>query len=461
MWIFDKIYVIPFLIILLTTIIIELSIKKNNLQQFIGRKLLHIIAICCCAIAINNSAHLYELSFVFLAFSLILLVLVYKDFFSAQYQKSYGIALFPLAFFILLQFNFLTKNEILFAVLTLGFSDAIAGYVGHTFGKKQIKFLQETKSWIGFVTFYIVCIMLYFFLYGFSYFYVAFIVALIPALSELFSYKGSDNLTVPILTALWLHIINAMPSSILFSNLVYVLIIILCAILAYRKKWLTMEGNCAAILVGCLVIFSKDIMHLLPLAIFFATGSIASKLNKNIAEKNGRNAIQVFANGLVATICLLLFYFTKNEVYYIAFFASIAISMTDTLSSEIGKYAKQPTYDIIQLKKASIGLSGGISFAGTIAGLLATVFYSTIIYFIFSLSITHTIIIAFIGFTGMLLDSILGSVVQAKYKTTNGIIVETENGKLIKGFAWCTNDVVNIMSNLIAIILFIVYSKLI
>ncbi len=459
MWIFDKLYLLSFLTILLTTIVIEFSIKKNKLPQFIGRKLLHLIAIVCCAITIHYSTHVFQLSFVFLVFAILLFVLVYKNLFAVKFEKSYGIALFPLSFFILLQCNFLSKNEILFAMLTLGFADAIAGYMGFTFSKKQIKFLQETKSWIGFFSFYITCLFVYFYLFGFTHFYVGFIVAFIPALSELFSYKGSDNLTVPIISALWVYIINNKGNEILATNCVYILILIALAFVAYYKKWLSVEGNCAAILVGCIVIFSVDIMHLIPLAIFFAVGSVATKLNKNNAEKNGRNAIQVFANGLIAAICLLLFYFTKEQVYYIAFFASIAISMTDTMSSEIGKFIKQPTYDIIQLKKTTIGLSGGISFAGTIAGLLTTILYSIILYAIFNLTWLSLISNASIGFIGMLLDSILGSLFQAKYKSNNGIISESENGYLIKGYRWCTNDLVNIMSNFITIIMFIAYSK--
>jgi uncharacterized membrane protein len=53
------------------------------------------------------------------------------------------------------------------------------------------------------------------------------------------------------------------------------------------------------------------------------------------------------------------------------------------------------------------------------------------------------------GFCGMLADSFLGSWLQAKYKTANGHITEkpVQGTLLVKGYAWCGNDMVNLLAN--------------
>lgn len=447
-------YLYCFAIILIATISIEASIRQKWINTFIGRKILHIIAVSTCAYCIHSSTHLIVLSYAFLAFSLLLFLLIHYKLFATNTGSSYGIALFPLAFFVLLQMPFLHKHTITFAVLTLALADAAAGYVGHYYSKQKILFFKEEKSWLGFSSFFIVTALLYLRYFSFTFPQMTLLVAFVPALAELFSYKGSDNFTVPIITALWLYIIQVTPDNILLQKTIILIVIIVLAIAAWYKKWLTVSGALAALFIGTLVIFFADALHLVPLAIFLTTGSIASTLNEKQLNTTGRNATQVFANGIVAVCCLIIYSITKVELYYIAFFISIAISMSDTISSEIGKYCKQSTYDVISLKKTTIGLSGGISIAGTLAGLIASIMYAYIVYVVFSLTLQNGILIGIIGFIGMLIDSVLGSTLQAKYATINNLITEEKTSHLVKGYAWCTNDVVNNITNIITIIFY-------
>lgn len=451
----NKLNLFCFGIILCSTIIIEFGIKRGWFSFFIGRKVLHIIAIITCAYCIYHSINRNMLSYLFLAFAIVLAVLVYKKLFATSNNQSYGIAIFPFAFFVLLQMPFLHIHTVLFSIVTLAFADAIAGYMGYTYSKQKIVFLQEPKSWIGFFSFYMITLFLYFGYFGYTFFYLGFLIALVPALTELFSYKGSDNFSVPIVTALWFYAIQSIPNATLLQNTYFLILMLVLAFLAYYKKWLTVSGATASFLIGCLVIFFGSIIYLVPLAIFLITGSLASTISKDKEEKTGRSAIQVFANGIIATICLVIFYFTLSHVFWIAFFASIAISMTDTMSSEIGKYFKQTTYDIVLWKKTAVGLSGGVSLYGSIAGLLASALFSIVVYFIFALSVQNAMLVFSIGFVGMLVDSVLGSVLQAKYKNVYGIVVENKTNSLIKGYAWCTNDVVNVLSNMMTILGFI------
>jgi uncharacterized membrane protein len=60
--------------------------------------------------------------------------------------------------------------------------------------------------------------------------------------------------------------------------------------------------------------------------------------------------------------------------------------------------------------------------------------------------------VALSGFTGMLLDSMLGSWLQVKYRNENGQIGDT-GIHIVKGHERINNDAVNFISNLITIML--------
>lgn len=220
----------------------------------------------------------------------------------------------------------------------------------------------------------------------------------------------------------------------------------------YVKQWLTESGSLSAFFTACILYPGGYVMFILPVFLL-AGGSLLSKINEDNTEKGGRNAIQVMANGGVAFFCLVWSYYTHTVTLQVlleqAFMISFGVSICDTFSSEGGKYFKGRTVDIIGFKAMKPGLSGGISWQGSMAGLLA-------LCVIMPLSETllaegtgpHPYIIVF-GFAGMLADSVFGSVLQAKYKSGKGELTEDHipYAMPVKGYIWCTNDVVNLMSN--------------
>lgn len=447
---------IPLAIIVVVALLIEYGIRRNVCSYFIARKLLHIIAITCCAVAILHTTHTVYLGVLFLIGSIILSILLYYKVLATSNSTSYGIALFPLAFFILLCFTSLPLQYIYYSVLTLAISDAAAGIVGYYYGRRTIIFLAEPKTMLGFFTFWVVTTGLYALVFPYTHYSTYCIIGLVPALVELFSYKGSDNVTVPLCTALWLYIVQHINANVAAMYLLYTAVLVLLACIVYFKRWLTLSGTMAALLTGILIIYMAGIIHLLPLAIFFVSGSLAAKLTAQLYVQGHRNAVQVYANGIVAICCISIYYLTGIQVYYIAYFASIAISFADTMSSDIGKYYRQKTYDIIHRTPVAVGLSGGISIAGTMAGVITALVYAGLVYAVFPISIVQAVIICVIGILGMVTDSVLGSLLQAKYRNHYGSIVEEKNTYLVKGYSWCTNDVVNVMSNAITIVLYII-----
>ncbi len=236
--------------------------------------------------------------------------------------------------------------------------------------------------------------------------------------------------------------------------------------LAYVKRSLTIDGLIAAIVLGTVIYVFGSIVVWGVLISFFVSSSLLSKRHeqKEKVSSKGRNYRQVFANGAVAAIGCILYYFLQSEVFMIAAVASIASSNADTWASEIGVLTKGKTIHILNFTPATQGVSGAISLLGTFASLLGACFISAVFITLYALSqditipvlISYGLIVIISGFLGCLIDSLLGGSIQARYKgTETGIITEhheLQNESVIKirGFTCITNDTVNLLSALFA-----------
>jgi uncharacterized protein (TIGR00297 family) len=444
-------YFIASLVIVILTVSIHLSTKRGSLAMESGRKILHFSVIMVCAYVIWQSEVRSLLAGIFFGAAVLLFLITQRDLLLPDERRSYGIALFPVAFGILM-LSPLSKSAVVFGVLTLGISDALAGYLGHRYAKRKVLFLAEYKSWLGFGVFYASTLLIGYFFLGAT--PTLFLLALVPALVELFSYRGSDNLAVPIVAAAWFAFLQ----NYLFSLgvLAFLGILALFGYFALYKKWLTEAGAAAAALLAVVIITLTSPLYLVPLFVFFGIGSLSSKLSSKAKEKAGRNAIQVFANGLVPTLCVCGYATTGAQVYVIAYFAAVCIHFADTISSDVGTYYGQKTYDILTFRVTPVGLSGGVSVAGTLAGVLAAVGFAFLMRPIFWISTAYVLHIAVLGIAGMLLDSVLGSRFQAKYDYL-GVEIErpSEGAHLVKGFSWLQNDLVNLLSSAVLVVVYL------
>lgn len=256
----------------------------------------------------------------------------------------------------------------------------------------------------------------------------------------------------------------------------YIIIIIcsnvlLCRI-AYLKKSLSFTGTIATLLVGSFVFWNLSLSGWMILIIFFVSSTILTKIArpyakrvaKGIQKKGGcRDHIQVFANGGPATICAILYGFTGNHSFLVLFGAAIAEANSDTWSGEIGIMSKKKPILISTMKECEPGLSGGVTVVGTFGGFCGSVliaiswacfFHSKGDFDWFS----DSICIALAGFSGAIIDSILGSTVQAHYydETTDRITEHrVKNGvelPLCKGIEFIDNDAVNFLSNIYSVV---------
>lgn len=249
------------------------------------------------------------------------------------------------------------------------------------------------------------------------------------------------------------------------------------SLVALLKKSLSISGAFAASISGTAIFYFGGIYLSAIMIAFFASSSILSSFKKhrktftyNIHEKSGgRDYVQVLANGGVGLIFSALWFVTKEPIYLIAYTVSFAAANADTWASEVGILSNAKPISILNFKKVEKGVSGAISILGTIsailgAGFVAAIFFmGHILKFGFSIkAIVFSMIIVILGFTGCIIDSLLGATIQAKYrcdicgKITEKRVHHEKSTKLVVGFKYINNDMVNFIS-ILAVALIVIF----
>lgn len=222
------------------------------------------------------------------------------------------------------------------------------------------------------------------------------------------------------------------------------------------RKSLSIDGAVAAVWVGLWVMFFAGPLWLLPLFFFFISSTLLGRLSRrkrvqsDVKHGKARDYKQVLCNGGI--YALLASFAGPNGGWPLWLMAvSMAVSTADTWSSEYGIYRSGATYDILRLKPIPIGVSGGVSVAGTVAGLLGAASIALLVGLLTTEGLTFKgfALITLAGFGGMLFDSVLGAGAQARYRDQNGILSDTESigARLYSGRRYISNDGVNLWSN--------------
>ena len=220
---------------------------------------------------------------------------------------------------------------------------------------------------------------------------------------------------------------------------------------AYRAEALTGDGAVAAYLIGLIIFGSGGWSWIIPLLIFLVSSSLLAKYQNPDAPGSKRNISQVFANGSVAlTIALLHFYLSLPNAF-ILYLAAIAAATADTWATEIGFFSPRQPVSIATLKKVEKGSSGGITLLGTAGSVIGAAVIG-LTGMLWGLSSLEAAVITVAGFTGSILDSILGATIQGKFqcpecnKITEKRIHCGIKSIKIEGFAWLDNNLVNFIN---------------
>lgn len=228
------------------------------------------------------------------------------------------------------------------------------------------------------------------------------------------------------------------------------------ALFALWRKKITVPGVIAAWIMGIIITYAGGIYSFIALALTFILTIITDKLKrKNRDEK--RTIYQMFSNVLTATCALIIYYFKQNEIFIVMYFAVMSGSLADTMASSIGSLSKGININPLTFKRMQKGESGAVSSLGISASFLAGFIIGGVYYLSGGYIINYLIIILMSGF-GSFIDSVMGAYLQGKFKCSKcRRIVETKvhcnkETKLVKGFSFMNNDMVNLISNVMVFV---------
>ncbi len=244
----------------------------------------------------------------------------------------------------------------------------------------------------------------------------------------------------------------------------------LVAAVAYKTGSLSRSGAMAAILSGGLIFGLGDFKWTSLLLGFFISSSLLSRafaghkigLSDKFAKGSQRDASQVLANSGVG-VCLVLIntFMPGQDWVWVAYAGAMAAVNADTWATELGVLNPQPPRLVTTGAQVARGTSGGVSLMGSMAalgggawiGLLAMLW-----------SNDHTGWQLFFGtmlagLAGSFFDSLLGATVQAIYtcpvchKETERYPIHTcgAQTRLIRGWSWLNNDLVNLAASIFGV----------
>ncbi len=169
-------------------------------------------------------------------------------------------------------------------------------------------------------------------------------------------------------------------------------------------------------------------------------------------KRQARDARQVLANGGAAAACALAYAVTRSPVLAAAFAGALAAAAADTWGTELGTLARTTPRSIATFRRVARGLSGGVTFLGTLAeigGALAVGLVAWVV------GIAPWWIVAVAGFAGALADSLIGATLQAlRYCGNCERPCETDPhlcGRattLVRGWRAIDNDAVNAIATI-------------
>jgi uncharacterized protein (TIGR00297 family) len=244
----------------------------------------------------------------------------------------------------------------------------------------------------------------------------------------------------------------------------------------YWRRALSPGGLLGAIVVGTLTFGFGGWIWGVLLITFFASSSWMSHFRREakatvtgqFAKGSRRDLGQALANGGLGAILAVAFARNPDPLLFAAFLGVMASVNADTWATELGVLSRVPPRLITTGQVVPPGTSGGITRLGlwaSLAGALLIGSVATALVQAQSLlggdgwalrPATYPLLAVVGGLVGSLFDSVLGASVQGIYYCDR-CNKETEHprhhcgepARLLRGWAWLNNDVVNFASSML------------
>lgn len=382
-------------------------------------------------------------------------------------QKGYplGILLYPLAVLALI----LAFRESLWKAAAIwglvAFGDGMASLAGQAWGGPRLPW-NARKGWVGLATF-VVCGAT-----GASILMawtrgapasaafdpgtagLALALALLGAAVESAPTTLDDNLTVPLVTGVFLALVADADFAALASDPDLPRRIAIgvgvnggIAIAAWLARSIDVAGALSAVVIGAAITAGLGLPGLALMIAFFVIGTAATRLGyarkatRGIAQEKGgaRGWRNAWANGGVPAFLAVLAgvcaaggcgqggvsgpaWTSVAAFFTVAYAASVATAAADTCSSEIGKAYGRRTFLITSLRPAPPGTEGAISAEGTAAGLAGAGLVAAVGATVGLFGWKGATAVAAAGLLGSLAESLIGTVAESRGWLDNDLL---------------------------------------
>lgn len=458
----------------LLCILAGLVLYKLGVPKKFTRKLVHILVGFEWVILYHFMGTSYHFLIVCLLFSGLLLVdfrLKLVPAMSSEGENAPGTVYYAVAMSIMATVTLFIPDMVIpfgVGVFATSFGDGLAGVVGQAITRKNPKIFGQ-KSLYGTLTNLAVCfgtVALFSHIFELNMpVWQWLVIALFAVILELCVGLGLDNIAITVGVSALTYAFIHYPAVV--NYIAPILVTPLIIAVAYKKRSLTLGGVLFAALIDLCISVPLGNFGFTALMTFFVGSVAVDKFKKHYKRKIGkvevdrekrgdcRDSVQVMANGAVAALCAVLYFFTQNHVFTVAFVASLAEAFADTAASGVG-IVSRCVYDIFRRERCEQGISGGMSLPGTLASFIAAALVALVALAFGAITIIECIIVTAAAFLGAVFDSLLGSLLQVKYKCpVCSEIVEKEEhcGEKTthyRGIKLMSNDLVNFLSTAFA-----------
>ena len=230
------------------------------------------------------------------------------------------------------------------------------------------------------------------------------------------------------------------------------------AALVRYAGWFTSAGALTGGLFGAHAVVVGGLDWVVPLSVFVASGSVMSRMKVATAtivntDTRPRTAMQVLANGGWAWAALALMPWTGAEWMYPVYVGSLAAATADTWGTEVGTRWHTRAWSLRTGTWVPAGTSGAVSGSGTVASIAGAGIIAALGAVLGPLSWSGVAWVAFGGWIGSLVDSVLGAYGQAQYADQQDEIWHdeptTSSEAPVYGTRYLTNSGVNAIATLV------------
>ncbi len=272
-------------------------------------------------------------------------------------------------------------------------------------------------------------------------------------------YTGRlDNLAIVFGVGGFVYLLMGAEEAILIRLSVGSLLGLFIVFLTVYKGMLTLPAATAALSMLLLILGLTGYAEAAYLILLFLVAGAVHAYNKKVGNRHSdgaRSIRQVLANGAPAVLLLILFGIFGLRGLLVGYFAALAEFLADTMASDVGTLSRREPFDLCRMKRIPRGRSGGVSLLGTLSALLASLFAAALSLGA-GLTLPEAAAVFAAAFLGVLADSVLGSLLQAKYRcAVCGAYTEKprhckERATKTGGIGVLTNSGVNLLCSLLA-----------